>query len=80
LANINKKELLEKEMGFRIEKAKIYCPLCSDGEQPMSTVGDFENELFCPHCNFSFEIKINIHSNRHFDEYLNDWYSRRKEK
>lgn len=43
----------------------LYCPLCSDkppntleGRQLMSSTGDFEDELFCPHCYLSVKLKV----------------------
>ena len=50
-------------MGKNVGSGKpILCPVCSpesmDGEQPMSSIGDFENQLFCPHCALVVELKI----------------------
>lgn len=43
---------------------KILCPVCSpeamDGEQPMSAFGDFENTLFCPHCDMTVELDVEL--------------------
>lgn len=53
-------ELL-KEIGKKVGIAKpLICPFCSDsdGEQPLSNFGDYENELFCPHCDLHLEIKL----------------------
>ncbi len=40
----------------------LLCPVCSpesiDGEQPMSSFGDMENILFCPHCDLNIELKV----------------------
>ena len=40
----------------------LLCPLCSpdcmDGEQPMSSIGDFEDELFCPHCGLVVDLRV----------------------
>ncbi len=40
----------------------LLCPQCSpdsmDGEQPMSSWGDYEDTLFCPHCDLTVELKV----------------------
>lgn len=40
----------------------LLCPVCSsesiDGEQPMSSFGNMENILFCPHCDLNIELKV----------------------
>ena len=41
----------------------LYCPLCSTGikdddEQLMSSMGDYEDTLFCPHCDLYVELKV----------------------
>jgi len=49
---------IEKKIGKSIS-GKLMCPLgCNDNDQEMFTMGDEENRLFCPHCDFSFEIVI----------------------
>ena len=52
---------LLKYIGKRVgEKKPLICPLCSskDGEQFLSSFGDYENELFCPHCDLHLELKL----------------------
>lgn len=43
----------------------LSCPLCSDklpsppeGKQLMSSFGDIEEKLFCPHCDLGVELKV----------------------
>lgn len=43
----------------------LYCPFCSDkpprspkGKQLMLSTGDFEEELFCPHCDLSVKLAV----------------------
>ena len=53
-------ELL-KAIGERVGKGwHLICPLCSDNdrEQHLSSFGDYENELFCPHCDLHLELKL----------------------
>jgi hypothetical protein len=39
----------------------LFCPRgCDDGKQQMTTFGDEEDSVFCPHCNFSFRIEVII--------------------
>ena len=48
----------EKLLGKQIS-GKLMCPKgCYNGDQPLYTVGDMENNLFCPHCDFQFKIQI----------------------
>lgn len=52
---------LLKEIGERVGMKKyLICPLCSDegGEQSLSSFGNHENELFCPHCDLHLELKL----------------------
>ena len=54
-------EELLKNIGEQISKTqKVLCPDCMKDKivQPLHTVGDSENELFCPHCDLSIEIII----------------------
>ncbi len=57
-------ELL-KEIGRRVGTGKpLICPLCTeimydgDSEQELCSVGDYENVLFCPHCDLHLELKL----------------------
>jgi hypothetical protein len=54
-------------VGKQIQNVQtIYCPRCLDEEtlenrrfkQPLSAVGDFEDELFCPHCDLTLSICV----------------------
>lgn len=51
-----------KHIGQQIHDTQnIYCPNCivvEEIEQPLSVIGDYENELFCPHCELRVYIKI----------------------
>ncbi|KKM90451.1 hypothetical protein LCGC14_1238540 [marine sediment metagenome] len=56
-------EEIAKALGGNVGLGKpLLCPICSpdsmNEEQPMSSVGDFENELFCPHCDLYAEIVV----------------------
>jgi hypothetical protein len=52
-----------RELGKQVGLGKrLSCPICSneppESEQPMSSIGDFEEELFCPHCEVVIEMRI----------------------
>ena len=53
---------MEKCVGKQIQNIqRVYCPKCFENEgfkQPLCAVGEFENELFCPHCELGIVIKI----------------------
>ena len=57
-----------KNIGKQIAKSQvIYCPNCYDEtlegkpfKQPLSAVGDHEDELFCPHCSLTINIIVCI--------------------
>ena len=54
------KEDIAKKIGELIN-GKITCPFsesCQQLDQKLSTYGDFENELFCPHCEGELTIKV----------------------
>ena len=58
---------IAKALGKNVGLGKpLACPVCSDedggGEQLMSSTGDFENELFCPHCGLHVELKVTVRS------------------
>lgn len=43
----------------------LYCPVCSENMfdvsiQPLSSVGDFEETLFCPHCEIYVDLIVRI--------------------
>lgn len=49
------------ECNERKEILPLYCPICSkepDEIQPLSSVGDNREELFCPHCDLRLKIII----------------------
>jgi rubredoxin len=51
------------DIGKQIDN-KIVCPRCrvdtrkDEDQQTLSTYGDFEDELFCPHCELDVELKV----------------------
>jgi hypothetical protein len=48
---------LAKDIGEQMS-GKILCPRkCVDG-QTLSVFGDFENQLFCPHCEMEIELVV----------------------
>ncbi len=56
---------IAKFMGKLVVRGKpLRCPFCSDdndnpeGHQPMSSIGDFENKLFCPHCDLLIDLVV----------------------
>jgi hypothetical protein len=55
---MNKEETrLAKNIGEQMS-GKILCPReCVDG-QTLSTFGDFEDTLFCPHCEMEVQITV----------------------
>jgi len=51
-------------LGKQVAKGKhLSCPVCSpdsmDNDQPMSSFGDEENVLFCPHCELTVDLIVN---------------------
>lgn len=38
----------------------ILCPICRDNkqEQELCTEGDFEEYLFCPHCDLTIKVEV----------------------
>ena len=55
----------------------LACPRCSDdnglgdnpdGKQLMSSMGDYENQLFCPHCDLSVDLVVTHGPYREKDE------------
>ena len=62
--NVNSKEQeYAKDIGKQLN-GKIICPRCRmDGwpdseQQTLSTYGDFEDILFCPHCELDLNLEI----------------------
>lgn len=48
---------LAKRIGEQMS-GKILCPReCVEGQE-LSTFGDFEDQLFCPHCEMEIEIVV----------------------
>lgn len=48
---------LAKNIGEQMS-GKILCPRqCVEGQE-LSTFGDFENQLFCPHCEMEVDIVV----------------------
>jgi len=66
-----------KALGKQIDKSKnLFCPLCcedlsatpkKDG-QYLSSCGDYEHELFCPHCDASITLTVDLGKNKN-----NEW-------
>lgn len=55
---MNAEELkLAKNVGEQMSD-KILCPRRCLEEQKLSTYGDFEDQLFCPHCELDVEIVV----------------------
>lgn len=52
---------IAKKIGNSIS-GKFNCPTCSlpDHPQPIYVLGDFENELYCPHCDMTIELVIKL--------------------
>lgn len=57
----------EEAYAFDIGKqlsGKIICPRCrneawkDEDQQTLSTYGDFENTLFCPHCELDLHLRV----------------------
>ncbi len=51
------------ELGKNVGTGKpLLCPLCSPdcmpGGQPMSSYGDDESNLFCPHCDLGINLMV----------------------
>lgn len=62
-----------KNLGKQVAKGNIlYCPLCKEkltteflsNDQDLSSFGDFENELFCPHCDITVELIVYLGINK----------------
>lgn len=56
-----------KNLGKQVAKGKIlYCPLCkgkltldyNKQDQDLSSWGDHENTLFCPHCDTNIDLVV----------------------
>ncbi len=50
-------------LGKQVAKGKhLSCPMCSPGamddDQPMSSWGDHEYKLFCPHCDLTVQLNV----------------------
>lgn len=61
LSNIRKPHRYEKMVTEQFYRKGILCPKCQeeDGvEQKLSSTGDAEHMIFCPHCDLGFELKI----------------------
>lgn len=55
---MNNEELqLAKNIGEQMN-SKILCPRECVVGQELSTFGDFEDQLFCPHCELEVEIVV----------------------
>ena len=41
----------------------LICPVCLEPgcpKQPLSSMGDFREVLFCPHCDLTVELKVTL--------------------
>jgi len=50
----------EKMVTEQFYEKGILCPQCKEDntEQELSSTGDFEHIIFCPHCDLGFELKL----------------------
>lgn len=70
---MNESELnYAKNLGKQVAKGgKLFCPLCkeklttefSKDDQSLSSFGDFEDTLFCPHCDTTISIIVDLNRN-----------------
>lgn len=59
---------IAKAIGRNVGLGKpLICPECSDegavegeGVQLMSSIGDYENLLFCPHCDLRVDLVVKV--------------------
>ena len=51
---------LAKHIGTQMNN-KILCPQCHILEQELSTFGDNEDRLFCPHCEMEVQITVRLY-------------------
>ena len=54
---------IEIALGKQVRDGKpLSCPVCSqdftDTDQPMCSYGDYEYDLFCPHCDLGVTLKV----------------------
>ncbi len=72
-----------KNLGKQIAKGGIlFCPLCKEeltlnygpDDQDLSSWGDYENTLFCPHCDTNIDLIVSIPINqiKYADSILGD--------
>ena len=77
---------LEKDIGRQVTKQAgddgdgrgeampLNCPVCRNDDenfiQPLCCYGDFENEIFCPHCDVSFKITLQRRKDDNFVDKL----------
>ncbi len=60
---MGKEEQYAKDIGNQLS-GKIICPRCrvdnwtDEEQQTLSTYGDFEDCLFCPHCEMDLELTV----------------------
>ena len=61
-----------KNLGKQVAKGSVlFCPLCKEkltteflpDDQGLSSFGDFENNLFCPHCDTFIELTVSLWKN-----------------
>lgn len=51
---------LAREVGKQLFGKNIMCPICQEDapalQQDLATIGDMEENIFCPHCETEFVI------------------------
>jgi len=58
---------IAKALGKQVSDGKpLTCPNCGQWEpsqpdiQPLMSIGDFENTLFCPHCDLTVDLRVTL--------------------
>ena len=68
---MTEKELkIARNLGKQVAKGNIlYCPYCkeestleynNENDQDLSSFGDYEETLFCPHCELTVELAVKL--------------------
>jgi len=52
----------EKMVTDQFGEKNVLCPRCQEEDrelgQELSSTGDYEHLIFCPHCDLNFELKL----------------------